>query len=238
MTSLTAVTAVTVPAITWQQAKVITTEMLARLYGAEEESIRKNFSRNAERFEEGKHYFKLEGELLKNFKNCVPLSHAVPKHTRSLTLWTERGAARHAKMLETEQAWDVFEALEDNYFRADRVVVESPEERARLRHATAGIHKAMNEMLVRRRTRDGKECAKHHFMNEAKLINHVLLGAFKGVDRDSLNLVQLDMLAKLEAQNMMLLAEGVSYADRKKQLEQFALDLAAASRTAKKIIDG
>ncbi|EGA8634781.1 hypothetical protein ABRM53_005331 [Escherichia coli] len=35
---------------------------------------------------------------------------------RSLILWTERGAARHAKMLETDQAWDVFEKLEDCYF--------------------------------------------------------------------------------------------------------------------------
>lgn len=33
-----------------------------------------------------------------------------------MILWTERGAARHAKMLETEQAWDVFEKLEDYYF--------------------------------------------------------------------------------------------------------------------------
>ncbi|HBN7434245.1 TPA: hypothetical protein L3523_003754 [Escherichia coli] len=36
--------------------------------------------------------------------------------TRSLILWTERGAARHAKMLETDQAWEVFEKLEDCYF--------------------------------------------------------------------------------------------------------------------------
>ncbi len=35
---------------------------------------------------------------------------------RSLILWTERGAARHAKMLETDKAWEVFEKLEDNYF--------------------------------------------------------------------------------------------------------------------------
>ena len=33
-------------------------------------------------------------------------------------LWTERGAARHAKMLETDKAWDVFEQLEDSYFSA------------------------------------------------------------------------------------------------------------------------
>ncbi len=40
----------------------------------------------------------------------------VSKHTNVLYLWTDRGASRHAKMLETDQAWDWFEALEDNYF--------------------------------------------------------------------------------------------------------------------------
>ncbi|EFI89744.1 hypothetical protein HMPREF9551_01222 [Escherichia coli MS 196-1] len=33
-----------------------------------------------------------------------------------LFLWTARGAARHAKILETEKAWEVFEKLEDCYF--------------------------------------------------------------------------------------------------------------------------
>ena len=40
----------------------------------------------------------------------------IARNVRSLILWTERGAARHAKMLETDQAWEVFERLEDCYF--------------------------------------------------------------------------------------------------------------------------
>ncbi len=32
---------------------------------------------------------------------------SVGKGARSLILWTERSAARHAKMLETDRAWDV-----------------------------------------------------------------------------------------------------------------------------------
>ncbi|EOV4290520.1 P22AR C-terminal domain-containing protein, partial [Escherichia coli] len=40
----------------------------------------------------------------------------IARNVRSLILWTERGAARHAKMLETDQAWEVFEKLEDCYF--------------------------------------------------------------------------------------------------------------------------
>lgn len=46
----------------------------------------------------------------------LSLSESVGKCARSLVLWTERGAARHAKMLETDQAWEVFEKLEDFYF--------------------------------------------------------------------------------------------------------------------------
>ena len=44
----------------------------------------------------------------------------ISSKTRSLTLWTERGAARHAKMLETDKAWDMFEQMEDAYFTASR----------------------------------------------------------------------------------------------------------------------
>lgn len=40
----------------------------------------------------------------------------IARNVRSLILWTERGAARHAKMLETDQAWEVFEKLEGCYF--------------------------------------------------------------------------------------------------------------------------
>lgn len=97
--------------------------------------------------------------------------------------------------------------------------------RARLRHETVGIHKAMNGVLVARREKDGKGCAAHHFMNEAKLINHVLLGKFKGVDRDALSLEQLGLLAKLEMHNTILIAEGTPYASRKVNLEQLAKSL-------------
>ena len=33
----------------------------------------------------------------------------------------KRGAARHAKMLNTDKSWEVFEALEDNYFNRPAV---------------------------------------------------------------------------------------------------------------------
>lgn len=102
--------------VAWRDEKVVTTELLAKLYGADEAAIRKNFSRHGDRFEEGKHYFRLAAAEVKDLR--VTFSHAqISPRATSLVLWTERGAARHAKMLETDAAWDVFEALEDSYFR-------------------------------------------------------------------------------------------------------------------------
>ncbi|EGE0037166.1 phage antirepressor Ant [Escherichia coli] len=107
----------TLSPITHNQIPVITTELLAQLYCTEINNIKVNYTRNSGRFVEGKHFFKVVGDELKNLR--VTLSNSqnpVSPKTRSLILWTERGAARHAKMLETDQAWDVFEKLEDCYF--------------------------------------------------------------------------------------------------------------------------
>ncbi|WP_027663435.1 ORF6N domain-containing protein [Escherichia coli] len=116
----------TLSPITHNQIPVITTELLAQLYGAEVKNIQNNYARNAERFIEGKHFFKVAGDALINLRVALNYSQnlqpslrglQISPKARSLILWTERGAARHAKMLETDQAWDVFEKLEDCYFR-------------------------------------------------------------------------------------------------------------------------
>ncbi len=107
---------------------VIHTQLLATFYGCDAGSIKKNYKRNEHRFVEGKHFFKLEGDELKEIKrlatNCPQVE--IPIQAPVLMLWTERGAARHAKMLETDAAWDVFEKLEDAYFNREMApVVES-----------------------------------------------------------------------------------------------------------------
>jgi len=103
------------PSVKYEQLPVITTELLAQLYGTTAHSIIKNHRNNAGRFIAGKHYYKIIGEELATLRVTFGDLQISPK-TRSLILWTERGAARHAKMLETDQAWEVFEKLEDSYF--------------------------------------------------------------------------------------------------------------------------
>ncbi len=100
---------------------VITTELLAQLYGTESKRIQNNHARNVDRFVEGKHFFKITGSALRELKNRPSLRGSVGNQARSVILWTERGSARHAKILETDQAWLVFEKLEDCYFSKKQI---------------------------------------------------------------------------------------------------------------------
>lgn len=95
--------------------RVLTTEQLAQAYGCEPTNIKKNFNSNKERFIEGKHYFKLEGDALHDLR-VTNSDLQISPMTRSLYLWTERGASRHSKMLGTDMAWEVFDRLEETYF--------------------------------------------------------------------------------------------------------------------------
>ena len=102
--------------IQYKSLPVMTTEQMAGFYGTDPVNIRKNHMRNAERFIDGKHFFKVEGDELRTLKNSLSDFEVLSPNTRSLTLWTEKGAARHAKILDTDQAWDIFEQLEEVYF--------------------------------------------------------------------------------------------------------------------------
>ena len=117
------------PAMRFSGLPIITTELLALHYGTETIRIQQNHKRNDDRFVVGKHFFKLEGVELSMFKKelqALTSLKIVSGNTRHLILWTERGAARHAKMLETDQAWDVFEKLEDFYFSKKQMNDRTP----------------------------------------------------------------------------------------------------------------
>lgn len=128
--SLTAPVTPSFPPLSYQDVPVLTTEMLAQAYEVEARRIRQNFANNRERFVEGKHFFILSGNDLRAFKNSVENfdSVRIAKNVNALTLWTERGAARNAKMLDSDRAWDVFELLEETFFRVVRSPSPTPDD--------------------------------------------------------------------------------------------------------------
>ena len=104
----------------FKNERILTTEQLAEVYNCEASHIKQNFNNNKENFTEGKHYYFLEGSELAEFKRQVdnidpPI---VSKFASSLYLWTERGASRHCKILDTDKAWEQFDNLEATYFNA------------------------------------------------------------------------------------------------------------------------
>lgn len=105
--------------ITYHGRVICLTQQLAQIYACTDRNITDNYQRNTDHFEEGKHFIKLEGCALQEFRDLCPANSGVQisPMARSLFLWTERGAARHAKMLTTDRAWDMFEQMEEAYFR-------------------------------------------------------------------------------------------------------------------------
>ncbi len=102
----------------------------------------------------------------------------------------------------------------------------------RMRHEAASSFKVMTQVLQWRRQREGKGCAHHHYSNEATLVNWALTGVFGKVDRNGLSTVDLDVLAKLECRNAVLIGCGASREERKAELEQFARDERATTTLA------
>lgn len=102
--------------------RLLTTEQLAEFYGTTVDRIKQSFNRNKDKFIEGKHFYRLEGADLKEFKNRVSNSYLVGKHANTLILYTKQGASRHSKIINTDQAWDMFDELEENYFNPSRQI--------------------------------------------------------------------------------------------------------------------
>lgn len=109
---------------------VLTTQQIAEAYETSTDTITKNFNRNKDRYKEGKHYICLKGRELKEFKANRQID--LLPNVNTLYLWTEKGAFLHAKSLNTDIAWEVYDKLVDNYFKKKEDFFEgiSPELKA------------------------------------------------------------------------------------------------------------
>lgn len=98
--------------------RVLSTKQIAEAYVVKEVQIYQNFKNNRSRFIDGKHYISLTGDNLKEFKNHLENFEVVDRRASHLYFWTEKGALLHAKSLNTDKAWEVYDYLVDHYFRA------------------------------------------------------------------------------------------------------------------------
>ena len=170
--------------------RVMTTEQLAEAYGCAPKQIQQNFSNNRVRFIAGKHFFVLEGQDLQTFRLQVEnIELQISPKTRHLYLWTERGAARHSKMLGTERAWDVFEQLEDSYFKVAKNMTPEEfllysaqrmvEQAKAIKAANARIDK-VDERLLEVESKQ-MTIDQHHYT----IIGYANLTGIRGVSRDA-----------------------------------------------------
>ena len=92
------------------------------------------------------------------------------------------------------------------------------------REAAIG-HKAVCDAIALNCEAQGKTPQRHHFINEARLINQVITGSFAGRDRDQLNAPELELVTLAELRDTALIGAGIAYAERKSHLLRYVREL-------------
>lgn len=112
----------------YKNIRVLTTQQIAEAYGTDSKTISYNFNHNKERYIDGKHFICLSGDELRAFREI----HDLPNNLNKLYLWTEKGAFLHAKSLNTDTAWEVYDRLVDNYFEKPKSVPMTTDQKIQL----------------------------------------------------------------------------------------------------------
>lgn len=105
-----------------------------------------------------------------------------------------------------------FEDQMDLLISKDVVALEAAQRQA------AVSYRSLCEALVITHQAKGKETKPHHYMNEARLINEVLTGQFRGRNRSQLTLPELEMITLMENRDVLLLGQGKDFTMRKADL--------------------
>lgn len=142
--------------------RVITTELLAQVYETDTNNIKVNFNRNKDKFKEGIHYFLLQGDDLRAFKREVTESNLVAPNVNQLYLWTERGANRHCKILDTPKAWEQFDNLEETYFlvKEQRIALQGKPRAVKTESQLAAETKRAAAMILNAKNRTAERFQK------------------------------------------------------------------------------
>lgn len=137
----------------YKNIRVLTTQQIAEAYETNADTVTRNFNRNKDRYIEGKHYIALEGERKKDFLDLGQFDRGL-KNAKTLYLWTEKGAFLHAKSLNTDKAWEVYDRLVDTYFKKPQTKQLSPVEMMRIQLGMIDDHENRIENLENKMTID------------------------------------------------------------------------------------
>lgn len=110
--------------IEYKNIRVLTTQQLAEAYEADPQIVTNNFNRNKERYKDGKHFIALTGEEKAEFINKNQNDFSSFTKAKAFYLWTEKGAFLHAKSLNTDKAWEVYDHLVDTYFEVKKPLTQ------------------------------------------------------------------------------------------------------------------
>lgn len=156
----------------YKNIRVLTTQQIAEAYGSDTRVISNNFNRNKERYIEGKHYICLEDGEKREFVDHHQIDDGSKKASK-LYLWTEKGAFLHAKSLNTDTAWEVYDRLVDNYF--DKKKPMSPVEMMRIQLGMIDDHEGRIANLEQNMTIDyGQQ------MSLGDVVNRVVVDVLGG----------------------------------------------------------
>lgn len=168
--------------------RVLTTKQIAEAYEADVKTVQYNFRYNKEKYVEGKHYIEIKDDELRRLKTRSEFQSSL-KHAKRIYLWTEKGALLHAKSLNTDKAWEVYDYLVDFYFRAKekqsevekkeenvqskvsgREVVDIPEN-VKMQKAMQEVRKQLNAMDVIVQEYNQYQCKESYIHLEMVLSN-------------------------------------------------------------------
>ncbi|OUM30954.1 hypothetical protein B8W72_16245 [Pseudomonas putida] len=119
-----------IPVVEYRGQRVVTLAMVDAVHRRPENTARRNFNENKDRFIEGEDFFKTTpAELRQHFvrASCeIPCNKLVPIQGRGVTLLTEQGYLMLCKSLTDDLAWEVQRQLVNRYFRPESKVVTAP----------------------------------------------------------------------------------------------------------------
>ena len=208
--------------VEYKNIRVLTTQQIAEAYKTDSQVITNNFNRNKERYHEGKHYICLTGDELREFR--AKNQNDVLPNANKFYLWTEKGAFLHAKSLNTDKAWEVYDKLVDFYFGVKKTISEelSPQMQLLMQMVNTMAQKELEDKERDRKIAIAKEAAEKAVQTTEK-IKDEFVQTFDNW-RDDIN-----RKVRQISQN-----SGISYqqlfTDMYKELERSGYDLAQRQR--------